>query len=229
MNKPISQIIEESIAKNNEQKFDRLNKIKDGNWDDEDSDSDCEYMISDHSDDEDDDTNYDQVFAKDKKQGIDTLFEDMKAFKVGTFATGKNFIQNMKEKEEKDAQNMFQSKLPNVKPLNFKPIMNSPKKTGTKNKRRLYINKKKIPRWAEDLKKVREQALVQMKNPNFNRELFGESTMEMVETDTIFAMKGTGSLERKDHSTAKWKRDPKNEEWEGTAMKKRPLDEDLEI
>jgi len=50
---------------------------------------------------------------------------------------------------------MFASKLPNVKPLNFKPILDSPKKTATKHKRRLYINKKKVPRWAENFEKVR--------------------------------------------------------------------------
>lgn len=34
--------------------------------------------------------------------------------------------------------------------LNFKPLLDSPKKSKSK-KKRLYINKKKVPRWAEDL------------------------------------------------------------------------------
>jgi len=39
--------------------------------------------------------------------------------------------------------------------LNFKPLLDSPKKSKTKRKR-LFINKKKVPRWAEDLDKVRQ-------------------------------------------------------------------------
>lgn len=37
-----------------------------------------------------------------------------------------------------------------VKTLNFKPILDSPKKSQTKHKR-LYINKKKVPKWATNL------------------------------------------------------------------------------
>jgi len=62
-------------------------------------------LISDHSDSDGDDSGrYDEEYRRDgQKLGIDTLFDDIKLFKTGTFATGKNFIQNMKEKEEKDA------------------------------------------------------------------------------------------------------------------------------
>ena len=45
--------------------------------------------------------------------------------------------------------NTFGSKNPSIQPPNFKfkSLMNSPKKSKSK-KKRLYINKKKVPRWA---------------------------------------------------------------------------------
>lgn len=37
--------------------------------------------------------------------------------------------------------------------MNFQPLLHSPKKEKTK-KKRLYINHKKVPKWAEDLEKI---------------------------------------------------------------------------
>lgn len=53
---------------------------------------------------------------------------------------GKNFF------NKNTQSNMFSSKL-NPPKLNFKSLLNSPKKTKSK-KKRLFINKKKVPRWA---------------------------------------------------------------------------------
>ena len=39
--------------------------------------------------------------------------------------------------------------------LNLKPLLDSPKKSKTnKKKQRLYINKKKVPKWAEDFNEL---------------------------------------------------------------------------
>ena len=53
---------------------------------------------------------------------------------------GKNFF------NKNSKNNTFSGKL-NPSKLNFKSLLNSPKKSKSK-KKRLFINKKKVPRWA---------------------------------------------------------------------------------
>ena len=85
--------------------------------------------------------------------------------------------------------------------LNFKPILDSPKKSKTK-KKRLYVNKKKVPRWAEDLKEVAKlYGSEQQRNlrKDFNQ-IFGVCIVENMQTNPIFNRNDTYVRS----STVKW-------------------------
>lgn len=86
-----------------------------------------------------DDGDYEERFTYQDKNGtiLDLIFHPGQP--------GKNFFLqgNINQKNS-----IFSDSVHHPQPkLNFKPLLDSPKKSKTK-KKRLFINKKKVPRWA---------------------------------------------------------------------------------
>ena len=71
-------------------------------------------------------------------------------------------------------------------------MLKSPKKM--QKKKRLYIGKKKVPRWAEDIQQNDENVDAKV--------IFGECKVENLDTNIIFKVFGDEEIERT--SSAKW-------------------------
>jgi hypothetical protein len=76
------------------------------------------------------------------------------------------------------AQNSF------GQPMN---LLHSPKKSKS-NKKRLYMRNKKIPRWAQDMEKVKETVLRQMTEMDPDK-IYGRCVVERLDTNIIFGHK----------------------------------------
>lgn len=82
--------------------------------------------------------------------------------------------------------------------------MYSPKKSKSKAKR-LYIHRKRVPRWAEDLNKVNDMVHQQKRNPKYDTtEIYGICLVEKLDTNVIF--NGNEIYHR--GSSARWNRHP---------------------
>ena len=75
-------------------------------------------------------------------------------------------------------------------------ILKSPKKNPPNKKKRLYIGKKKVPRWAADKSSLR------LGEVNEGKDLFGECKVEHLDTNLIFKVFEKQIIERT--SSAKW-------------------------
>ena len=65
-------------------------------------------------------------------------------------------------------------------------LMFSPKKDKA-NIRRLYINKKRVPKWAQNTDLVAEQLRRQMKDPKFDADkIYGICIIERLDTNVVF-------------------------------------------
>jgi len=63
-------------------------------------------------------------------------------------------------------------------------LMHSPKKSKS-NKKRLYMRNKKIPKWAEDMNKVKEIVIRQMHEMDPDK-IYGTCVVEKLDTNVIF-------------------------------------------
>jgi hypothetical protein len=83
-------------------------------------------------------------------------------------------------------------------------LMYSPKKSKSKAKR-LYINKKRIPRWAADLERINHIVRIQKNDPKFDPEhIYGICVIERLDTNVMFNRREIYNR----GSSARWNRHP---------------------